>query len=199
MRKYTEIQGWFDFETLYNKWVKECTNDDVIIEIGAWRGKSFSYLREQLFIAGKQPAIIAVDKWNYKDINKELEGHDGDLFQEFIDNMEGGEPFGANYLTLQTASKTCMFNPLITELIKNKRTFVMLDGDHTYQAVYDDTYNILRVLKKGDVVAWHDFERHEVRSAVFDAFENAISNNQIEQSFIININELPPRTAYVQL
>jgi len=44
--------------------------------------------------------------------------------------------------------------------------FIYIDGNHNYEAVLEDLYNSIRVIKKGGIIGGHDFLRQGVNKAV---------------------------------
>ena len=41
---YTEIEGWFNFLPLYEEVINNAKHEQHFVEIGAWKGKSTSYM-----------------------------------------------------------------------------------------------------------------------------------------------------------
>ena len=51
---YSDIQGWFDFHSIYNDAVAQAPDGAHFVEVGAWLGRSTAYMAEQIAESGKQ-------------------------------------------------------------------------------------------------------------------------------------------------
>lgn len=71
----------------------------------------------------------------------------------------------------------------------NEIDLFFVDGDHSYNGVYQDTSNIMRIKKENSIVVWHDFKAgtdyntdvvYAVRDVLHDDFKNVfVTNNNI--------------------
>jgi hypothetical protein len=44
MKSYSQIEGWFNHKMTYDYLIEQCPEGGTIVELGAWLGKSSSYL-----------------------------------------------------------------------------------------------------------------------------------------------------------
>jgi glycosyltransferase involved in cell wall biosynthesis len=58
-----EIQGWFNFESIYSDIVNKLPNNSHIVEVGSWKGRSTAYLAVEIINSGKSIKLDAVDSW----------------------------------------------------------------------------------------------------------------------------------------
>ena len=66
---YQSIQGWFNYEPLYTKVVKELPDNAHIVEVGAWKGCSTAFLAVELINSDKQFKLDVVDLWTGEEHN----------------------------------------------------------------------------------------------------------------------------------
>lgn len=67
-----------------------------------------------------------------------------------------------------------------------------IDGDHSYEGVYNDTKNVFSIKKENSIVVWHDFKmagsyRTEVVTAVRDAIGDRFKNVYVTDNNICGI------------
>jgi len=146
MKNYKEIDGWFDFENVYDFLIEKLPATGKFVEIGAWLGKSSSYLCDNAI--GKD--IHIVDTWKGSD--NELETHhklatQTDIYEVFLENM-GNRPFTPYQMTSVDAAKK--FDDESVDVI-------FIDGNHTYEFVNEDIQAWLPKLKKGGYIAGDDY------------------------------------------
>ena len=172
MKAVKDIPGWFDFADLYDQLIRLIPNDGAFVELGAWLGKSSAYLcdRAQLYeneVGNKVNAYI-VDHWQGS--ADELEttqrlATERDIYQMFLANM-GRRDFTAMRMDTAEASK---------QFADQSVDVVFVDAQHTYEAVHRDLTHWLPKVKKGGVIAGHDYYLDGVRRAVHEVLKHPIS------------------------
>ena len=64
LQTYKDIQGWFDYENIYDNQVALLKDGSIIVEIGCWLGKSSCYLaqkiKESMFMAAPFSMIFGM-------------------------------------------------------------------------------------------------------------------------------------------
>ena len=65
LQTYKDIQGWFDYENIYDNQVALLKDGSIIVEIGCWLGKSSCYLAQKIKESGKNIMLFCVDIWDY--------------------------------------------------------------------------------------------------------------------------------------
>ena len=48
IKSYKEIEGWFNYERVYEDFSNFLRDDDIFVEIGVWKGASICFLGERL-------------------------------------------------------------------------------------------------------------------------------------------------------
>ena len=117
--------------------IMELPSHLIMVEIGCFKGES-----TELFLnSGKVLRLYAVDTWRSGRFRQAEVLFD----KRFKDSKERGK---IKKLRM-TMSEAIPFLP--------KVNFVYIDGDHTYEWVKKDITNSLRILRKGGILAGHDY------------------------------------------
>lgn len=153
---YQDIPGWFSFPKFYSDIVKKMPDGSRLVEIGTYKGQSFSYLVVEAINSGKKFDIIGIDACPWEDVEpdfnnnlKPLEGHFRTMF--------GGDSFDR-----------------AKDFEDGTIDFVFIDANHTYEFVSKDIAAYLPKMKKGSIMSGHDYNEHHpgVIQAVNEAFIN---------------------------
>jgi GR25 family glycosyltransferase involved in LPS biosynthesis len=140
-------ERWFSYPNLYKDIVESLEDGDIIVEVGAWKGRSTSFLAVEIANSKKNVSLYVVDTWKG---SLEHEGCDLDsLYFTFIENMKAVEKYYFPlHITSEEASKKFKDNSL---------KFVFLDASHEYEDVKKDIQNWLPKVKVGGILAGHDY------------------------------------------
>ena len=170
MNHYLTIQGWFNCPDLYREMVATAPQGAKFVEIGCWKGKSSSFMAEQIMNSKKDITFYCVDTW--KGTLTES-GHQNDpdvandrLFEVFNDNMS---PFAGYYNPIRSTSVEAA-----QQFEDNSLDFIYIDASHEYIDVKNDIDAWFPKLKKGGTIAGDDFNSSQVARAVREAFGMAI-------------------------
>lgn len=60
-KTWEDIDGWFEWQRIYDDWIRDAPDDGIIIEIGSWYGRSTCYGAKIVRESGKPIRFIAVD------------------------------------------------------------------------------------------------------------------------------------------
>jgi len=149
---YQEIDGWFDFEDIYDKAVESANDNDFFVEIGVYKGKSTCYMAQKIKNSGKKILFFAVDTFEM--------GTEDEASENIIKcGLEGYA------ILVKSVGHT------LAESFPDKSVaFIFIDGSHEYDYVVKDIQAWLPKLKPTGVMAGHDYEY--VRKAVNDTLGN---------------------------
>lgn len=169
------IRGFFDYERVYDKIVKELPNKSHIVEIGAWTGMSTAYLAVEIINSGKDIRLDVVDTWkgsNDASISQyadDLKKYNGDVFSLFIKNMQP---------VIHVINPIHMSSEEASKLYENESLdFVFTDANHLYEYISKDILCWLPKIKKGGFMGGHDYHHKDlpdVTKAVDEHFKNVI-------------------------
>jgi len=142
---YQNIFGYFSYEYVYNHQVNQAKDGAVFVEIGSFRGKSSSYMAVEIANSGKKIGFICVDPMvltsHYIEDAAKSSDWDGYGEDTFHKNME---PVKDYYILLKTTSEEAA-----KQFKNNSIDFIMIDGDHEYEAVKADILNFYPKMKDG--------------------------------------------------
>lgn len=149
---YQHIEGWFAFSDLYAEVVNKFPSGSHFVEVGAWKGRSSSFMAVEIANSGKDIKFDVVDTWKGSDEPY----HIGDpfvqsdtLYEHFIGNMKPVEKF---YTPIR---KTSLEAALLYQ--DNSLDFVMIDASHDYDNVKADILAWLPKVKSGGIMSGDDY------------------------------------------
>jgi SAM-dependent methyltransferase len=167
---YKTIPGWFNCPDLYNEMVTKAPKKATFVEIGCWKGKSSSFMAEQIMKSKKDIKFYCVDTW--KGTLTE-DGHQNDpdvvndrLFEVFNLNLA---PFVGYYNTIRSTSVEAA-----NQFEDSSLDFIYIDASHEYIDVKNDIAAWFPKLKKGGTIAGDDYNSSQVSRAVRESFGSSI-------------------------
>jgi SAM-dependent methyltransferase len=166
---YRNIQGWFDYEWVYDTAIQRAEHNAHFVELGSWRGKSTCYLGVSIVNSFKKIKVDAVDTWRgslAEDVHQTDPAVINDtLYDEFLQNIKPIQHIiNPVRLSSMDAVKTYAENSL---------DFVLIDGSHEYEDVVDDITEWLKRVKPGGTLAGDDYKWEGVKRAVNELLPSA--------------------------
>jgi len=161
---WENIQGNFTFQLLYSNMVNRF-NNAVFVEIGTWKGQSTVYMAEKIKNLGKNIKFYTIDNFKaFGGYDSDEDVKNGSVFEKYTLNIE---PVKEYIHTIIGDSKL-----VHTQFEDGSIDFLFLDGDHTYDGVKKDLQLWINKIKKGGVIAGHDYNELScgVRQAVDEYF-----------------------------
>lgn len=161
--------GWFSFPKFYAQQVARLKSG-TMVEIGTYEGKSLAYLVVEVINSGKPIEVIGIDAFPW----------DG-LEEKFKSNMQ---TLNGKYTYHKAESSES------AKLFQNESLdFVFIDANHTYEFVKRDILAYLPKMKKGAVIAGHDYNHHHpgVIQAVDEIFNKQHTYNEDEDVWHITV------------
>lgn len=165
---YASVPGWAAFSQLYFDAVKRAPADkpSIFVEVGSWLGRSASLMAVEIINSAKPIQFFAVDPWvdggpdlrdtkYFKDLTK-------GPYETFLENIKPVQHV-VSALRMPSVEASYSFIPGTVD-------YLMLDGDHSYDAVKADIEAWLPRMKKGGVISGDDYLWPGVRKAVHQAF-----------------------------
>lgn len=163
MQKSDEIDGWFDFQHLYNKLVDNIPKNGTFVECGAWLGKSSAYLCDLVSERRPDINIYIVDSWQGSEdeltsTHKLATTHN--IYELFLENMGNRKFTPIKAMSVDAAKQ---FND-------NSLDVIFIDMCHTYECVKSDLDAWFPKLKSTGIMAGHDYSWAGVSKAVHEKF-----------------------------
>lgn len=183
---YKNIPGYFDYEDLYIEMVKKAKDGDHFVEIGAWYGQSTSFLAVEIINSNKKIKFDVVDTWKgseqmYDPSNAAYDEtliKNGTIFPEFKKYMQP---------VIDVINPVEKDSVVASKLYEdNSLDFVFIDAEHKYEFVIQDILNWLPKVKKGGVIAGHDYGWDGVTRAINEVFGKEKYTTK-GQCWIVNI------------
>ena len=159
---YQDIYGWFSYEHIYKGIVEQLDDNSLIVEIGSFKGKSAAFMAVEIANSGKKIKFDCVDPMkllgHYADSAKEhpevYEGYDAASFHQRLITVRG-------YYNLHAMTSDDAVN-----LYEDKSIdFLMIDGDHSYEAVKKDVINWIPKIRPGGLIMGDDAYVSEIQRA----------------------------------
>jgi cephalosporin hydroxylase len=165
LKSWRDIPGFFDFEDIYDQAVAEAGPKETFVEVGTFLGKSAAYLAGKIAESGKDISLIAVDSWSPEEyaqwwIDVKLRPPVPWPVQELFDKpLYSAFRYCMYKLGLQTAiTPLCKSSTDAARLFEDQSLFfVFIDADHSYKGVKSDIGAWMPKVKKGGILAGHDY------------------------------------------
>ena len=144
-------EKWFAYQNLYSDIVKKINDGDTIVEVGAWKGRSTSFLAVEIANSKKNISFYVVDTWEGS-VEHKIDPNQYDLinlYETFINNMKPVEKY---YTPLRMTSIEAS-----EKFADNSLSFVFLDASHEYDDVKEDIKKWMPKVKPGGILAGHDY------------------------------------------
>lgn len=176
---YQNIDGWFDFESLYRHVVENAQPGAKFVGIGGARGKAAAFMGVEILNAEKDLQFTVVDTWDWgipptpeeADSIRALLGESADIsrLNVFVSNVY---PVSSVVSALHLDSVSAA-----NQTADNSLAFVFVDGAHDVDSVGQDIDVWLPKLKPDGILAGHDFSFSfpGVMMAVTERFPHAVA------------------------
>lgn len=141
-----KIEGHFGLNEgkLLYKLAKSLSDGAVIVEIGAFKGKSTSFIAEG--IGKKNIQFFTIDTW-YNDAMPQ--GRE-DVYDDFLQNIA---PYKEKVTPLRGYS-----HEIVPNWPKERKIdFLWIDGDHSYEGCAQDIEDWFPLCKDGAIISFHDY------------------------------------------
>lgn len=165
---YDTIPGWFTAsdKAIYEIAVNTFPNGSIFVEVGSFKGRSSVAMAVDIINSGKDIKFYCVDTWGGSAEHQlgqpfeDLDVVNGNLYNVFLKNTE----LVKDIITPIRKSSLEAVNDFDEESI----TFLFLDAAHDYENVKKDLNAWKSKVKKGGILAGHDWTWETVRSAVIE-------------------------------
>ena len=141
-------EDWFTYPEVYQQMVNRFPSGSKFVEIGSWKGKSSAFMCVEIANSGKQIDFFCIDTFEGSvehQNNPELPY----LYNIFKNNMK---PLEGYYEDMRMPSMEA-----VQKFENESLDFVFIDGSHEYEDIKDDIISWLPKVKRGGVLAGHDY------------------------------------------
>jgi len=143
-------EQWFTYPGIYRRMAENCRPNGILVELGAWKGRSSAFLIVEAKNKSPDIQVHIVDTWGGNPCDGSQDETAG-VYEKFISNMSP-----LNGLFHAHKMKTIE----ATDLFEDKSLdAVFIDADHSYEAVKLDIINWMPKIRKGGILAGHDYTR----------------------------------------
>ncbi len=146
---YKEIQNWFNYERVFDLAISKAQNGSKFVEIGVWKGGSTAYMGVEIINSGKKIEYDAIDTFEGSREHGVVHG----LYEEAFNNLK--PLIDLNVVNLIKGHSQEVVEKYIDESID----FCFIDGSHEYEDVKKDILAYLPKVKKGGILAGHDYDK----------------------------------------
>jgi predicted O-methyltransferase YrrM len=150
---YETVPGWCAFEELYIEMVRRAPREAQFVEVGSWLGRSAALMAVEIVNSGKNINFVCIDPW--EDGGPDL--RDTPYYQNLKHPVY--DLFLENIRPVRHVVTPLRMTSLVgaTKFADGEIDFLMLDGDHSYEAVRDDIAAWLPKMKKSGVISGDDY------------------------------------------
>ena len=134
------MKAWFTFPNLYKQVVEKQQSEAHFVEVGSWMGQSACYMAVEIINSNKNIKFDCVDKW----------GPGGPArYKRFLKNTKSVQSI-VNPIRLTSTEASNLY-------ADNSLDFVFIDANHSYEFIKDDIKHWYPKVKKGGILAGHDY------------------------------------------
>jgi predicted O-methyltransferase YrrM len=155
-------ESYFSFPDIYRRMVERFPSGSVFVELGVLHGKSLAYLGVEVVNSGKSIQLYGVDnfRWSWQQMSK---------VRKNLEPLEGRLPI--ELMCGDSADAAQQFSSMSVD-------FVFIDTDHSYEGAWRDIQAWLPKMRRGGVIAGHDYDRNSF-PGVCRAVDEIFANNTL--------------------
>ena len=165
---YHSLEGWFNMEQQYLELLNATPEGGVFIELGCYKGKSTSFIGVEIHKRKRDINFFAVDSFqgatNSTDAN-EIKAYEG------ISEIEESYTYNVSLIGNKIKTIVSLTDEAAKYFNDEEIDVIFVDGGHSYEVVKADILAWLPKMKKGGIMAGHDFNAWQgVNKAVQEIF-----------------------------
>jgi SAM-dependent methyltransferase len=173
-------EDWFSFPNLYKNMVAKSNDNSHFVEVGSWKGRSATFMAVEIANSNKTIKFDCVDTWEGSVEHMEFdEVVNKKLYDVFLTKIEPVKDI-INPIKMSSIEASKLYQD-------ESLDFVFIDASHEYEDVKNDILAWLPKVKKGGILAGHDFT--DAFPGVVDAVNELLGSNNThidEQCWIHN-------------
>lgn len=163
---YQNIDGWFSYEYIYKDVVEQAEEDSLFVEIGSFKGRSTAFMAVEIANSGKKIRFDCIDPMELlghyaKSAEEQPQVFEGYNEQDFRERLSSVEDY-YNLIAMTSDQAVELYDD-------GSIDFLLIDGDHSYEAVKRDIINWLPKMRSGGLIAGDDAYHEDIQRALHDA------------------------------
>lgn len=176
---YQSIEGWFNMEKQYLELLYAVPEGGVFVELGSYKGKSTSFVGTEVLNSHRNIKIVAVDSFSgLTELSNDMEVSEygkvdlTDLHNEYLKNT--------NHVRSVVKTIVSLSHVAANQFKDESVDAIFIDAGHSYDAVTRDITAWFPKMKKGGIMAGHDYDSWPgVKTAVDEFFgkPHKVENN----------------------
>jgi len=172
-------ENMFTYPELYREFVNALPDNSTFVEVGSWKGRSISFFVVEVINSGKHIDCFSVDTWKGSaEHQQETNVMNDTLYDLFLSNTK---PIQDHFTPIRKPSVEAS-----KDFEDESIEIVFIDADHEYEPVKADIAAWLPKVRKGGLIAGHDYLLPSTKKAVDEAFGNSvIFRNAMENCWIV--------------
>ena len=183
---YQKIHGWFDFQAVYLLMIQRAGERAHFVEVGAFEGKSTSFMAVEIANCDKEIRFDVIDTWEGSEEHQPGGAHaspiiaSNELYDAFIRNMRPVEHI-INPIRLPSLQAAASYPDRSLD-------FVFIDASHDYENVKADILAWRPKVKLNGYLGGHDYQ--ELFPGVMQAVAEVVPTfDVLEFSWLTQITE----------
>lgn len=137
--------GWFSYPKLYSQMVVRCNHIGHFVEVGSYKGRSAAFMAVEIINSGKQIQFDCVDPWDA----------DNEMYDLFLENIKSVK-HAINVVRAFSVDAAIMYQD-------ESLDFVFIDANHDFKNVFADITAWFPKVRKGGVLAGHDYTQSNMK------------------------------------
>jgi hypothetical protein len=185
--------NWFTYPSLYQSMVDRFASGAWFVEVGSWTGMSAAGMGRMIKESGKDIRLDCVDAWNpwrypelfpiskssaYWETVFELLTDWDSVYRSFLKNTESFKGI-INHIKGRSIDAARLYPDRSID-------FIFIDAGHEKEDVIEDATAWFPKIKKGGIMAGHDYYSHPgVRQAVDEFFGSDVELSEKENTWLV--------------
>ena len=150
---YTNVSGFFgpSQKLLYTNQVQQAKDGFHFVEVGAWKGRSSSFMSVEIINSGKKIKFDVVDTWlGSSEDQRSPSVKKGILYEEYLQNTKPVSHI-VNPIRMTSVEASKLYDD-------NSLDFVFIDAGHEYNFVKEDIEHWFPKVREFGIIAGDDYE-----------------------------------------
>jgi hypothetical protein len=166
---YKNVEGWFNMENQYIELLDNTPEDGIFVELGAYKGKSTSFIVTEILNRKRNIKFFTVDTFGgVSDISDEKEiiayskVNTSNIYQDFLNSTDHLKD--RFEVIISTSDKAA------SNFEDNSVDVIFIDAGHSFEAVLADLKAWYPKMKNQSIMSGHDYNAWEGVNQAFKTF-----------------------------